>query len=385
MLLAHPLRLTCALQHFLTPIIESLETPNPLLDRAQLTSIFVNFIDIWNLHRSFLSSLSGHLHAPAERGRSPPLSSILLSHFPYLSLYSPFVTSFDISMTSYMELIATKPDFAAFVAQKEADPRCGNLKLRDWLLSIIQRCPRYLLLLKDLIICTPIDDPEHAPLVTVHTLVSKSTPHGLFLFMISDTLSVTLSLNTSLQTHAQTLSLLAIQRATSNLPFQLISPGRSLLKRGPLLQVEASSPKEREFLLFSDCLLWLSNADKVSNGELIAERFARNSSPPPRPPMVRNRSKSDADLPKFTNNRTSSLLPSSKSQLPSRGKGRYPSSGTEEKWIYKGHIELVDIDVVVPPTLESTQDHRLEVLSPHSSFTLYACKRCWCFRSKKWG
>jgi FYVE/RhoGEF/PH domain-containing protein 5/6 len=89
--------------------------------------------------------------------------------------------------------------------------------------------------------------------------------------------------------------------------------------------------------------------------------------------MIRNRSKSDADLPKFTNNR-SSLLPSSKSQLPSSGNARYPSSSSEEKWIYKGHVELVDIDVVVPPGLETNQDHRLEILSPHSSFALYPCE-----------
>lgn len=192
----------------------------------------------------------------------------------------------------------------------------------------------------------------------------------------SDPFSVTLSLNTSLHTHAQTLSLLAIQRNTPNLPFQLISPGRSLLKRGPLLQVETSSPKEREFLLFSDCLLWLSNADKVSSGELIAEKLGRSSSPPARPPMIRNRSKSDADLPMFTNNRSSSVLPTSKSHLPSRSKARHPSTGSEEKWIYRAHIKLVDIDVVVSPALETNQDHRLEILSPHSSFALYA-RKCW--------
>jgi len=281
-----------------------------------------------------------------------------------------------------MELIATKPDFAAFIAKQEADPRCGNLKLRDWLLSIIQRCPRYLLLLKDLISCMSIDDPEHAPLVTVHTLVSKSTFSSSSPIITSDTLPVTLSLNTSLHTHAQTLSLLVIQRSTPNLPFQLISPGRSLLKRGPLLQVEGSSPKEREFLLFSDCLLWLSNADKVSSGEFIAEKFGRSSSPPARPPMIRNRSKSDADLPRFSNNRSSSMFPSSKSQLHSRSKARYPSNGTEEKWVYKGHVELVDIDVVVPPALETNQDHRLEILSPHSSFALYACECRLHYRSK---
>ena len=270
-----------------------------------------------------------------------------------------------------MELLATRPDFAAFITKQEADPRCGNLKLRDWLLSIIQRCPRYLLLLKDLISCTPTEDREHAPLVSVHTLVSKSMSHELFQLITSDLSPVTLSLNTSLHTHAQTLSLLAIQRATPNLPFQLISPGRSLLKRGPLLQVETSLPKEREFFLFSDCLLWLSNADKISSGELIAEKFGRSSSPPDRPPMVRNRSKSDADIPRLANTRSSSLLPSSKSQLPSRGKGRYPSSGAEEKWIYKGHIELVDIDVVVPPPWRRarTIGWRFSVLTLPSLYT----------------
>jgi FYVE/RhoGEF/PH domain-containing protein 5/6 len=118
----------------------------------------------------------------------------------------------------------------------------------------------------------------------------------------------------------------------------------------------------------------LSNADKVSSGEFIAEKWGRSSSPPARPPMARNRSKSDAELPRLANTRSSSLLPSSKSQLPLRNKGRYPSSGAEEKWIYKGHIELVDINVVVPPALEMSQDHRLDILSPHFSFALYACE-----------
>ena len=64
--------------------------------------------------------------------------------------------------------------FAVFLTTQEADPRCGKLKLRDWLLTIVQRCPRYLLLLKDLINNTEREDPEHAQLTAVHTLVAKS-------------------------------------------------------------------------------------------------------------------------------------------------------------------------------------------------------------------
>jgi hypothetical protein len=66
------------------------------------------------------------------------------------------------------------PVFADFVRRQESDPRCGKLKLRDWLLTVVQRCPRYLLLLKDLIAATGSDDPEHTQLVVAHGLVSKS-------------------------------------------------------------------------------------------------------------------------------------------------------------------------------------------------------------------
>lgn len=104
----------------------------------------------------------------------PPMSSTLISHFPYLSLYTPFVTSFPAAMAELNSILASNAKFRGFVARQEMEPQCGRLKLRDWLLTIVQRCPRYLLLLKDLISCTDPDDAEYTALVFVHTLVSKS-------------------------------------------------------------------------------------------------------------------------------------------------------------------------------------------------------------------
>lgn len=114
----------------------------------------------------------------------PELSPLLLSHFPYLSMYTPFVTAFPSTISALNELItpptSVRPNpqynqrFATFLSDQESDPRCGKLKLRDWLLTVVQRCPRYLLLLKDLINSTSKDDPEHVELTAVHALVSKS-------------------------------------------------------------------------------------------------------------------------------------------------------------------------------------------------------------------
>ncbi|KAI0640206.1 hypothetical protein C8Q77DRAFT_118740 [Trametes polyzona] len=335
--------------HFLTPIIKSLDTPHPLLDRSELTSIFSNFIDIWNLHRSFYASLTAFLKSSAStrpHELPPPLSPVLLAHFPYLSLYTPFVSSFSDALASYASLLKNNAAFAAFIAQQEADPQCGKLKFRDWLLTIVQRCPRYLLLLKDMIGCTDPDDPEYASLTAVHTLVSK----------------ITLSLNTSLHTHAQTLALLALQRNTVNLPFQLITPGRTFLKRASLLQLEGSAPKEREFLLFSDCLIWLASAD----GDLFSDKWnALNSSSGDL--LSRVRSEPEGDVLR----RRQSLLQLRLNASP-RKKVRQASSGVDDRWVYKGHVELVDLEVVVSVPAADTPERGFELLSPHQSFAVYA-------------
>lgn len=412
--------------HFLTPIIVSLDTNNPLLDRSALTAVFSNFIDIWNLHRSFFSSLSS-ISSISKDGSPPPLSPTLLSHFPYLSLYTPFITSFPTTISALSSLTSPptsntnptpnlnrpinnpntppyNPAFAAFIATQEQDHRCGRLKLRDWLLTIVQRTPRYLLLLKDLIAHTHPDDPEHAQLTAAHALVSK----------------ITHSLNTSLDTHAQTLALLALQRSTPNLPFQLIVPGRTFLRRGPLVQVErAAQPCEREFLLFSDCLVWLANPNTVagmgwgaaygngtgSNSNTTVNEEAASQGKKVPVPMIRIRSKSEAELGDAIRTRSPGASPSpSTPSSPSKrahAHNRYSlhpptpalssrrhsnnsdGTGSEERWVYKGRAELVDLEIIVSPGLGGMRERegegfdegwerRFEVLSPEGSFVVYA-------------
>ncbi|KAJ7691928.1 hypothetical protein B0H17DRAFT_1330923 [Mycena rosella] len=380
--------------HFLTPIITSLETPQPLLQRSDLASVFSNFVDIWNLHRAFFASLSDLLSIDASSSTPtlladpPPLSPVLLSHFPYLSLYNPFVTAFPSTISSMSNLVSPptarhpnpqySPAFAAYLLAREADPRCARLKLRDWLLTIVQRCPRYLLLLKDLVGCTDPDDPEHAQLTAVHALVAK----------------ITLTLNTSIHTHAQTLSLLALQRATPTLPFQLIVPGRALVRRGPLAHLEQSAPpRDREFLLFSDCIVWLEAEDGNSTSSAGASVLSTGSGAsnaslsPTRPAMVRTRSKSEAELPTRSALATHSALPAPVPLLAARKSAyhhpvsrmkrrRHASSGggagEEGRWVYKGRAELVDLEVVPSAGREEGEERRFEVLSPGASFVLYA-------------
>jgi FYVE/RhoGEF/PH domain-containing protein 5/6 len=180
---------------------------------------------------------------------------------------------------------------------------------------------------------------------------------------------VTLSLNTSLATHTLTLSLLSLQRRTANLPpsVQFVVPGRMLERRGEMIMVSSEASgrgrgRRREVLLFSDCLVWLERVGTVDCDGVMAAK---------RPPMVRTRSKSEAELFKSSPDKAGAVT--RHSFVP-----RVGSTGDEsaERWEYKGSARLVDLEVVIPTHVEGAEaeeeQKRLEVLNPEGSFVLYA-------------
>lgn len=177
-------------------------------------------------------------------------------------------------------------------------------------------------------------------------------------------MTVTSSLDTSLHTHSQTLALLALQRATPNLPMQLINPGRSLLKRGPLFKLDHSSVlKEREFILFTDCIIWLAK-EGVSDVEWLNSKdlgigLFRNARGGKRPQFIRSRSKSENELPTLVRVQTS----------PKRAGNSVQS---DERWLFKGKVDLVDVDVVVSPVREPGDETKLEILCPEASFAVFS-------------
>jgi len=92
---------------------------------------------------------------------------------------------------------------------------------------------------------------------------------------------------------------------------------------------------------------------------------------------ILNKSKakdSEVDLRSAPTPSTSSSKPSLLATPTKKKKARQASSGTDEKWVYKGKAELVDLEVVVSRPMADGEERRLEVLSPVTSFAVYACK-----------
>jgi hypothetical protein len=189
-------------QHFLNPLVQAITEGKPLVSPAQMSSIFSNFVDMLGFHQAFYATLNNHLGPSIKSTRppsaynnpspskthsdslppsvesSPPIASLLVQHIPFLSMYTPFVTAYPTIMASLHNLTSQhstsySPQFTAWLKERESDPRCGMLGLRDWLLTLVQRCPRYLLLVRDLVACTDAHDPELSELEEVAKMLER--------------------------------------------------------------------------------------------------------------------------------------------------------------------------------------------------------------------
>lgn len=182
--------------------------------------------------RTRVGQLQGHLSrgrigqtltrsssAPAlfqpELAQTPKIANVLLSHLPYLSLYYPYITAFPSVPSTLNDLCAQNPRFKSFLHTQEQDPRCKRLGLSHWLLTVVQRIPRWTILIENLIKVT--DDPqENQGLVRAHAMAEK----------VAD------NINTRLKEQTAMLTLVNLQKAFSGLSKPLVAPARRLVKKG---------------------------------------------------------------------------------------------------------------------------------------------------------
>ena len=163
----------------------------------------------------------------------------------------------------------------------------------------------------------------------------------------------------------------------------------------------SAQPREHEFLLFSDCLIWLVREETEhgrksewgnSEGGWSGEHGINDNSgdgPGSRPVIARSRSENEAELMMLRVHAASDIsLPSTPSlPLPARNPHHHPMSdmmkhhvtntnagaaGGEERWVYQGRAELVDVEVIVSPPMSVSEETSFEVLSSKGSFVLYA-------------
>jgi len=294
-------------QHYLNPLLAQATSSYPIIDRKGITEIFSNFTDIVVLAREILRRLQYGSGTPLIPEESPTISrsesaksqdgfpgfnintatrqstlsplstsflaaavssgtpgSLLLPLCPFLKCYSLFVQNFSRALARIDKEERTNPAWKRFANDRRRAGHDRGLGLSGMLLAIIQRVPRYRLLLEDLVRRTEPDYYDYSDLLKAMNSVNQ----GLHFTGVSCGTDVWLTvadqLESSIREHDATQRLLELQKSFTGLDFPLVSPGRKLLRDGPLSKVCRKNEQRRHFFLFSDMILYASIVEQSS-------------------------------------------------------------------------------------------------------------------------
>ena len=99
-------------------------------------------------------------------GQAPrSLGAIFLTLTDFLKTYTGYCNNYPRALETLAELREKNKRFVEFLEKTQTHPKLGGMDINMLILMPIQRIPRYVLLLQELLKCTPEDDPDHSKLV----------------------------------------------------------------------------------------------------------------------------------------------------------------------------------------------------------------------------
>ncbi|XP_076850325.1 rho guanine nucleotide exchange factor 11 isoform X2 [Brachyhypopomus gauderio] len=137
------------------------------LSSEELSCIFPNLPQVYNLHASLCESMKRLRDSPIVQG----IGDIMLSRFEDApgEEFQEEVSHLCSQQSQALELIKNKqrkdPRFAHLIQECEASPHCRRLQLKDLLVSEMQRLTKYPLLLDNIIKHTEAGSPDLQPLL----------------------------------------------------------------------------------------------------------------------------------------------------------------------------------------------------------------------------
>eukprot|EP00732_Lithocolla_globosa_P003747 Lithocolla_globosa_v1_NODE_3138_length_1755_cov_5.524706.p1 type:complete len:559 gc:universal NODE_3138_length_1755_cov_5.524706:1709-33(-) len=203
------------------PLRNGHKNDNPILSDEDFFTLFSNWIDIFRLQQSLLKSLKERV---SKWSKSQTIGDLFSKQASSFKLYTQYVNNYDRAMTIYSQLTQRK-EFLALTNDAKRSPRHKQTDLMAYLIMPIQRIPRYLLLLTELLKNTPETHQDRK-------FLQKS---------VEEMGIVATHVNVQKKSFDDMKVLEETQALLCGLDEQLAQPGRSLLHRGPVVFVKAQA------------------------------------------------------------------------------------------------------------------------------------------------
>jgi len=166
------------------------------------------------------------------------IADVIVRKGPFLKLYTIYIRDFSAMCSHFDECLNKYQNFKKVVKDFESLPRCQNLKLKHFMLKPVQRLPQYRLLLEDYLKHLEPESSDFDDTTKALSIVSEVAEHA----------------NNTVKKGDSFQRLLHLQSRLGD--FELIKPGRELIKEGELQKISRKEVVPRYFILLSDCLLY---------------------------------------------------------------------------------------------------------------------------------
>lgn len=206
------------------------------INEETIKSIFGNLNIIRGFHQSFLDDLETRMQAWSPE---QTIGDVFKQFAPFLRVYVSYSNNYRSSIDLLSKVQESSPAFTDILRSLEevAGSRCATSSLENMLIQPIQRVPRYVLLLQDLLSKTAAQHPDHA--------------------MIDDALNLVLAVSDEVDRNIQ----------EHELRVRLLSTAAKISKRSDLVRADRKLVKEAtEMCVTPECTkiskrvrLWLFN------------------------------------------------------------------------------------------------------------------------------
>ncbi|CAD5119287.1 DgyrCDS7914 [Dimorphilus gyrociliatus] len=163
------------LDHFAEPIRKS-----EVISSKELSTMLPQvLITLYQSHCTILQKLEDRVsHSSNYKGMFGDIFARFIADTDgeLFQHYQKYVREFPDAILQIKKSCRTCPKFRKFLRQQLDDPVCEGLDLGSFLLTPVQRIPRYVLLLKQMLKCTEEDHPDHYQLqLSLHKLAAFLT------------------------------------------------------------------------------------------------------------------------------------------------------------------------------------------------------------------
>jgi hypothetical protein len=243
------------------------QTTLRVLNEEELDVIFLNIEEILTLQQNFLDLLQKRV---ATWSTKATIGDVILDNCDFLIKYKKYLTNYNTSLVALRHLVKRKPDFAQIKQSFEVQQqKTTALTLDSFLIMPVQRIPRYVLLLKELLKYTNPSHPDFPLLEQAYAKVKKILDE--------------LNRGIDQETHTRVQKIISIEDDIDGveeyLPSGLYAPHRFLVREGLLkLRVSPLVKSKREtsirafqkqyyVFMFNDMLVCCGRRDDPSKRE----------------------------------------------------------------------------------------------------------------------